>query len=482
MPGRIFISYRRDDAADAAARVAERLAARFGRGSVLMDVNILRPGQRFDRRLEEALAVCDVLIAVIGARWMELLKARERLKAETDEPDYVLEEIGAALRRGIVVIPVRVGRDGQMPTLPRRSELPEDIRDLVLHEKHDVAHERFDRDLAELADAIVEVRRAPQPLRGPMRWHWSAAGIGIIGSAAMLALYLWPAPTATRVAVAPSHRSVVLPAGRAPAPLTVEEEHALGRDNIHKGMRFRECAVCPEMVVVPSGSFTMGSPPEEEGRSESEGPQVRVTFARPFAVGRFEVTFAEWDACVTERGCSHRPSDDWGRGRQPVMRISWDDITRQYLPWLSRRTGKTYRLLTEAEWEYVARAGTTTPFWWGASITTSQANYYGEATYGGGPTGEYRGKTVPVNSFAPNPWGLYNVHGNVWEWVQDCWNDNHSAASPDGFVRADGDCSHRVLRGGSWYGYPRVLRAAYRISLASAFRYDFWGFRVARSL
>src|SRR5262249_7987984 len=147
--------------------------------------------------------------------------------------------------------------------------------------------------------------------------------------------------------------------------------------------------------------------------------------------------------------------------KRPVINVSWDD-TQQYVKWLSGKTGKTYRLLTGAEWEYVARAGTTTPFWWGSSISPSQANYAGDYTYAGGPKGEYRGKTVAVDSFAPNPWGLYNVHGNVWEWVQDCWNDSYDGAPTDGSVWATGDCGRRVVRGGSWYGSPWALRAAIR--------------------
>ena len=258
--------------------------------------------------------------------------------------------------------------------------------------------------------------------------------------------------------------------------------------------RFRDCKtldLCgPEMVVVPAGSFTMGSSPAEidalvkESKTEhyrSEGPQRRVTIARPFAVGRFEVTFAEWDACVAEGGCRHKPGDiGWGRGKQPVSRVSWDDITREYLPWLSRKTGKAYRLLTEAEWEYAARAGTTTPFWWGSSISTSQANYNGEATYGGGPKGEHRKKTLPVDSFAANPWGLYNVHGNVIEWVQDCWNATYRGAPTDGSAWTTEDCGFRVLRGGSWNGDSRFLRSAFREPSSPGFRMDH-GFRVGRT-
>jgi formylglycine-generating enzyme required for sulfatase activity len=237
------------------------------------------------------------------------------------------------------------------------------------------------------------------------------------------------------------------------------------------------------MVVVPAGSFMMGSPASEEGRDADEGPQHRVTIARSFAVGKFEVTFAEWDACVAAGGCSHNPGDSgWGRGKRPVINVSWDDITRQYLPWLSGKTGKAYRLLTEAEWEHAARAGTTTPFWWGSSISASQANYHGPTTYGGGPKGEYRQKTVPVDSFAANPWGLYNVHGNVWEWVQDCWNGSYSGAPSDGSAWTTGDCSRRVLRGGSCVNYPQLLRSAYRGRFTPDNRGSYVGFRVGRTL
>jgi formylglycine-generating enzyme required for sulfatase activity len=252
------------------------------------------------------------------------------------------------------------------------------------------------------------------------------------------------------------------------------------------------CPDCPEMVVVPPGSFTMGSSRSEiaalkkEYASDwydSEGPQRRVTIARPFVVGRFEVTFAEWDACLMEGGCTHRPEDQgWGRGRRPVIDVSWNHITQQYLPWLSRKTGKTYRLLTEAEWEYVARAGTTTPFWWGSSISPSQANYNGNYTYLGGPKGEYRQKTLPVDSFASNPWGLYNVHGNISEWVQDCWNGSYNGAPTDGSARTTGDCDRRVVRGGAWGIYPWYLRSAGRDWGTSVYRSNVQGFRLARTL
>jgi formylglycine-generating enzyme required for sulfatase activity/Tfp pilus assembly protein PilF len=247
---------------------------------------------------------------------------------------------------------------------------------------------------------------------------------------------------------------------------------------------FRECDVCPEMVVVPAGSFMMGSPSNELERYNDEGPQHTVTFARAFAVGKFSVTFDEWEACARDGGCdSYHPADEgWGRGRQPVINVSWNDA-KSYVAWLSRKTGKTYRLLSEAEREYVTRAGTTTPFWLGPTISTGQANYDGNAAYGNGRTGEYRRRTVPVDSYQPNPWGLYQVHGNVDEWTEDCWHGAYNGAPTDGSAWASGgNCGSRVLRGGSWNNYPATVRAAIRQMQISIYRGNNVGFRVARTL
>jgi formylglycine-generating enzyme required for sulfatase activity len=249
------------------------------------------------------------------------------------------------------------------------------------------------------------------------------------------------------------------------------------------GAVFKDCDVCPEMVVVPAGSFTMGSPPSETGRYDDEGPQHRVTIAKAFAVGKFEVTFAEWDACVAGGGCDgYRPGDQgWGRGRRPVINVSWKDA-KAYVGWLSRKTGKRYRLLTEAEWEYAARAGTTTPFHFGATISTGQANYDGNYVYGSGRKGEYRQRTIPVGGFASNRFGLHDVHGNVREWTEDCWNKSYSGAPSNGSAWTSGECARRVLRGGSWYYKPRLLRSAYRNWNGAGYRSYIIGFRVARTL
>lgn len=253
------------------------------------------------------------------------------------------------------------------------------------------------------------------------------------------------------------------------------------------GESFKDCPDCPEMVVVPAGSFTMGSPENEPERSNSEGPQHEVTIKKSFAVGQFAVTFAEWDACVTDGGCgSYKPCDSgWGRDDRPAVNVSWDDA-KAFVKWLSKKLGKDYRLLSEAEREYSARAGTTTPFWWGSSITPDQANYDGrdEPYKGGGRKGDWRYKTIPVKSFQPNAWGLYQVHGNVWEWVEDCWHDNYSGAPADGSAWTTGDCIFRVLRGGSWDDFPSVLRAAYRSLNTPDNRSGgyVYGLRVARTL
>jgi formylglycine-generating enzyme required for sulfatase activity len=254
------------------------------------------------------------------------------------------------------------------------------------------------------------------------------------------------------------------------------------------------------MVVIPAGSFTMGSPPDEEVATERED-QVRVSIARPFAVGRFAVTRGEFAAFVAGAGhetdgrchdlarweLKGKADRDWRspgfmqNDRHPVVCIGWNDA-KAYAAWISSSTGKRYRLLSETEREYVARAGSTTPFWWGATISTVQANYNGNVTYPGGAKGEWRKTTVPVDSFIANPWGLYNVHGNVWEWTEDCWNEKNAGNPGDGTARVAGDCSLRVLRGASWNNYPHTLRSARRSMEPPGNRLNSIGFRVARTL
>ena len=239
------------------------------------------------------------------------------------------------------------------------------------------------------------------------------------------------------------------------------------------GDRFRDCPECPEMVVVPAGSYEMGSPSSEAGRDDDEGPVHQVTIAKPFAVGKYEVTFDEWDACVAAAGCTHRTDDlGWGRGIRPVHDISWEDA-QEYVQWVSRETGKPYRLLNEAEWEYVARAGNRTKYWWGDNIDTNNANCSGCGSQWDGKS------TAPVGSFKENAFGLFDTAGNVWEWTQDCWiYYRYKEAKADGKVW----CSRRVLRGGSWIEDPSGIRSANRDKAGSGSRSSSFGFRVARTL
>ncbi|MEW8427686.1 MAG: formylglycine-generating enzyme family protein [Candidatus Thiodiazotropha sp.] len=239
----------------------------------------------------------------------------------------------------------------------------------------------------------------------------------------------------------------------------------------------------PEMVLIPAGTFLMGSPASEEGRDDDEGPQHEVSL-RAFELGKTEVTFDEYDRFARATGRVLPDDEGWGRGDRPVINVSWDDALA-YTQWLSEQTDKAYRLPTEAEWEYAARAGTTTPFSTGDCITTDQANYNGTFAYAGcgAKTGVFRGETVPAGSLPPNPWGLHEVHGNAWEWVRDCWHENYTSAPKDGTAwESGGECALRVVRGGGWNDDPEHLRSAYRNRFTTDEAAGSLGFRLARTL
>ena len=237
-------------------------------------------------------------------------------------------------------------------------------------------------------------------------------------------------------------------------------------DQLRPGRVFRNCPDCPEMVVVPAGEFIMGS-----NEHDGEKPPHKVSIQRPFAASKYEVTFGEWDACVAGGGCASnpRPSEaGWGKGRRPVINVSWEDA-KEYVAWVSRKAGTTYRLLSEAEWEYAARAGTTTNYAFGDTITNSQAQYS-------------KRNTAEVGSFQPNNFGLHDMHGNVSEWCEDSWHPNYIGAPADASAWPSGDMHARVLRGGSWFHAPAGIRSAYRAKYLQDYRASDVGFRVARDL
>jgi formylglycine-generating enzyme required for sulfatase activity len=218
--------------------------------------------------------------------------------------------------------------------------------------------------------------------------------------------------------------------------------------------------------------------------------QERIVISKMFAAGRTEVSFTEWDACLADGGCNARhPGDNaWGHGSQPVIYVSWEDA-KSYVEWLSRKTGAHYRLLSEAEWEYAARgcrfeSCPSTPFWFGADISRDRTNYDARYSYEGSPRAQPPRRTLATDSGAANPFGLLNVHGNVREWVEDCWNANLNGQPRDGSARMTGDCRQHVVRGGSWADEPKDVRSAKRMweEVGSAGRRAEIGFRVARDL
>jgi formylglycine-generating enzyme required for sulfatase activity len=240
------------------------------------------------------------------------------------------------------------------------------------------------------------------------------------------------------------------------------------------GSEFRECARgCPVMVVIPAGRFMMGPPDHERDRRASEGPQHEVTIRVPFAVSRFEVTFEQWDACAAASACA-RATDAWGRGEMPVINVSWDDA-KQYVGWLSRSTGREYRLPTEAEWEYAAHAGATSRYAWGDEPSAENANC-------NGCSDKWSSQTAPVGSFKPNAFGLNDMHGNVWEWTEDSWHNGYEGAPTDGSAWLEGDQDYRAIRGGSWHNEAELVRAAVRVARHRKVQFDTLGFRVARTM
>ena len=256
--------------------------------------------------------------------------------------------------------------------------------------------------------------------------------------------------------------------------LLLAASHAGWAEDKKPGDVFKDCDECPEMVVVPAGSFIMGS---EKGLKGRELPLTKVTIAKPFAIGKYEVTFDEYLACHAAYGCPKKPEDyrKWGMGRRPVHSLTFPQM-QAYGAWLTRRTGHKYRMPSEAEWEYAARAGTTTEYWFGDKMLQGQVNCRGCGTV----FSNYR--TAPVGTFKPNPWGLYDMDGNLVELVADCWNPSHEGAHTDGTARTDGNCNSRVGKGGGWYYLSRVARSASRVRDDIRIGSDKFGFRVVREI
>lgn len=470
MVGKVFISYRRDDSRYQARMIYTAFTQVIPREHVFMDIDSIPLGSDFRKILKGWVNECDVLLALIGPGWVGAADPRSGQPRLMNPGDFVRIEIAEALTRDIPVVPVLL--DGAH--LPDPAQLPDDLKELVYRHAEFVEYTRFDDDVARLIRKLQPAQPRAATMAGTIAAARGRSAEGRIEVGAAIcegAKDGWFLPGAG------------------------------------KTEWFKDSAHGPEMVVVPAGSFTMGSPetePEREGFAKgSESPQQRIAIAQPFAVGRHAVTRGQFAAFVNNTGYKteggahgwtgtfwkHDAKYSWRNpgfaqdDRHPVVCVSWDDANA-YVKWLSVQTGMPYRLLSEAEWEYAARAGTTTPFWWGTAITPKQANYNGDITFaGGGERGENRKATVPVGSLEANSWGLFNVHGNVWEWCEDVWHDSLNGLPTDGSPWLHGgEARRRVVRGGSWFDSPKALRAAFRSRFTSVYRLSNLGFRVGRTL
>jgi formylglycine-generating enzyme required for sulfatase activity len=432
MADKFFLNYRRSDAEAWADRVFERLRAQLPNAAVFMDIDGHIPlGLPWATWLDSQVAACDLMLVLIGHTWAAEFQAR----SAPGQRDYVRVEIESALSRKIPVVPVFLGE----APIPSPGSLPESIRPLLELQAVRLQRTSFEADAKNLIDGAL---RSIKLVRG---------------EAAAMAGRIWVEARiihgATDGYFLPGHG---------------------------KTEWFKDREDGPEMVVVPAGSFLMGSPPDEPERGTNEGPVHGVVIAKPFGVARHAVTNEQFAAFVD--ASSHKIKASLGERNHPAVGVGWDDA-EEYARWLAQTTGQPYRLLSEAEWEYAARASTWTPFWWGSTITTEQANYDGNFTYDDGVRGVWRKSTVPVETFEPNPWGLYQVHGNVCEWCEDAWHNDYRDAPADGTAWLQrADARLRVLRGGSWSGNPRELRAANRNRGAVGFRDNRNGFRLGRTL
>ena len=477
---KIFISYRRDDSAAYAGRLYDRLVSHFGRGHVFMDIDQIEPGEVFDQVIKDKLAAVQVAVVLIGERWLDIADASGQRRLDNPD-DWVRLEITTLLERNIRVIPVLVGA----ATMPKPTQLPECMIPLTRrHALEITSHPRFHTDADKLVKALEKIVDAlpPEPPKIPEKpekpgFLGFAVIAGVIGIVLIAGGYLIVMSPKT-IPIQPVDPVVEQTAEAARAEthptqaLIAEQPQQATPDPVVQPVteQSKVSVIEPKMVRIPPGKFLMGS-----NDSSDEQPVHEVSIAYAFEIGQYEVTFDEYDA-FAEDIQRKLPHQDRGRGRRPMVDVSFDDA-QAYVIWLSEKTGKKYRLPTEAEWEYAARAGTQTRYWWGDDIGHNNANCYGCGS-------EWDGKqTALVGSFKANAFGLYDTAGNVWEWTQDCWHDSYQNAPQDGSVwleKDGGNCTRRVVRGGSWDDNPRNLRSALRDGFDADGADDDLGFRVSR--
>ncbi|ASC69523.1 hypothetical protein XM38_004500 [Halomicronema hongdechloris C2206] len=461
---KIFISYRRSDSEDVAGRIYDRLVAHFGHDAIFKDVDDIPFGVDFRDYLNTSLDQCQVVLAVIGKSWLMATDASGRRRLD-NPADWVRLELEESLRRpDVLVVPLLVSR----ASLPRVDELPESLRALPYRNGAQARPDPdFHKDMNRLIVGLEQYfQQRNQPTANPSSRR----------DRPPRAVNLQP----KRPPAVPTFSfDVVTVDAQGNITERRQAEANYHSEDLGNGIKL-------DLVHIPGGEFLMGSPAGEKGRSDDEGPQHRVQVPE-FWMGKFPVTQAQYQAVMGEN--SSRFSEN-GSNR-PVESVSWHDAVA-FCEKLSELTSRDYRLPTEAEWEYACRAGTTTPFYFGPTITTELANYRGTdltyegntfpGNYGQGPKGDFRQQTTEVGSFPANAFGLYDMHGNVWEWCQDVWHSSYAGAPRDGSAWLEGGNQDlRLLRGGSWAFHPTFCRAACRFLLLPDGRLDSRGFRVVWS-
>jgi formylglycine-generating enzyme required for sulfatase activity len=459
---KIAISYRRADADVMAGRIRDRLAAHYGEDAVFMDIDDIPYGKDFRVHIREAIVQSDVLLVIVGQRWLGA--ARGGRRRIDDETDFVRVEVETALSNAVVIIPVRVGA----ARMPQPAQLPESLKNIAFLNTASVDTGRdFHPHLERLIRAIDQTL-SDRAVQSPSTFREEAVApagptkeTGLVG---------------TDFAKGPIGRGSDLhgiDSALAMGPLTLRAMRPSGDAGRADLEVFRDAPFAPELVVIPTGEFMMGSLSRERGGFPNERPWHRVTIARRFAIGRYPVTFDEYDQfCSATR--RENPADaGWGRKRRPVINVSWQHA-KEYVAWLSHETEKAYRLPSEAEWEYACRAGPRRRYSFGDAITPGNANYADSDL----------GRTSEVGRYPANPWSLHDMHGNVLEWVEDDYHENYQGAPTDGSAWKETPSNPRrwVLLGGSWHFSSRSCRSAYRDGDAASLLDDNIGFRVARTL
>ncbi|MBD2461345.1 SUMF1/EgtB/PvdO family nonheme iron enzyme [Oscillatoria sp. FACHB-1407] len=460
----IFISYRRSDSDEAVNLMYRALIAHFGQGQVFLDRESIPGGANFAEQIKPAVENSKVMLVVIGSDW---LNAKDGWKRRLDNPDdWVRQEIELALKNKRYVIPVLLNE----ATIPRKEELPQSIQGLLganacrlITRENTTLFKAGMEGIIEAIEGNVPALKPPPPI-ALEQFKFKVVTLSISETTEEIKTG-WLGRKTERVT-----RKVV-------NPERIEGEARQYIEDVGKGIFF-------EMVYIPVGAFRMGSPSLEEGSKDGEYPQHKVT-VQPFFMGKYPVTQQLWKtvARLPKVALELNPAPSVFKGdTRPVENISWHEAV-EFCKRLFIKTGLQYRLPTEAEWEYACRAGTTTPFHFGETITTDLANYNGNYTYKNAPKGVYRKETTPVDLFGiANAFGLCDMHGNVNEWCQDHWHSNYQGAPTDGIAwLIENENADRVVHGGSWDDLPGLCRSACRTWCSPDFRSCFIGFRVVCS-